>query len=211
MNKNLAMVLAAGALVVGAAAASYAIPGIVAAADPAASPEASPSTIDSSGSSTDATAADPSPPADTAVDCPAGMPGGGRHFGPGGLDADDLTAAAGALNMSEADLTAALEDGQTVADVADAQGVPVQDVIDAIVASDKAEIQADLDAGNITQTQADNRLSNLNDHVTAEVNGVRPDGFGGPGGPGGRGHHGSPWDDSTTDSTSTDSTTSTTS
>jgi hypothetical protein len=103
------------------------------------------------------------------------------------------------LGMSEEDVTAALQDGQSLADIADAQGVDVQKVIDAIVAADTAEIQAKVDDGTITQDQADQRLANLTDHVTNEVNGVRPagmpggpDGQGGPGGPGGPGRHGQP-------------------
>ena len=84
---------------------------------------------------------------------------GGRtghgHRGPGGLDADDLTAAAGALGMTEADLTTALQGGQTVAAVATSKGVDLQKVIDAIVASDKAEIAAAVTAGTMTQAQAD--------------------------------------------------------
>jgi len=55
----------------------------------------------------------------------------------------------------------------------------VQKVIDAIVASDKAEIDAAVQAGTMTQAQADERLANLTQHVTDEVNGMA-------GGPGGR-------------------------
>ena len=59
----------------------------------------------------------------------------------------------------------------------------MQKVIDAIVASDKAEIDAAVQAGTMTQAQADERLANLTQHVTDEVNGMA-------GGPGGRGHGG---------------------
>lgn len=61
----------------------------------------------------------------------AGEPDGGRFFGPRG---EALATAAEVLGMSEADLRAALADGQSIAEVAEAQGVDVQTVIDALVA-----------------------------------------------------------------------------
>lgn len=114
--------------------------------------------------------------------------GGGRadHGGPGGLDADDLTAAAKALGMSESDLTTAVEGGKSVAQVAKDKGVDVQKVIDAIVASDTAEFAAAVKAGTMTQAQADQMTANLAQHVTDEVNGTG----GGRGGHGGRDHGG---------------------
>ena len=63
-----------------------------------------------------------------------GVHRGFRHHGPygGGLALD---VAAETLGMTEDELRDALEDGQTIAQVAEAQGVPVQDVIDALVAA----------------------------------------------------------------------------
>jgi len=58
------------------------------------------------------------------------------------MGADDITAAAKALGMTEADLTTALQGGQAIADVASSKSVAVQTVIDAMVAAEKAEIQA---------------------------------------------------------------------
>ena len=46
----------------------------------------------------------------------------------------------------------------------------VQKVIDAIVAVDTAEIEAAVTAGTMTRAQADERLANLEQHVTDEVN-----------------------------------------
>ena len=116
-------------------------------------------------------------------------PGGmGSHGGPGGLDADALTSAAKALGMTAADLTPALNGGQSAAAVAKTKGVDVRKVIDAIVASDKAEFAAAVKAGTMTQAQADQMVANLTTHVTNEVNGVA-------GGPGGRGGFGGPGHD----------------
>jgi hypothetical protein len=125
---------------------------------------------------------------------PGGHGGGGMggHGGPSGLDADDLTAAAKALGMTEADLTTQLSGGKTVAQVATAKSVTLQTVIDAIAASDKAEFAAAVKAGTMTQAQADQMLANLTAHVTDEVNGVAGGPGGGHGGPGGPGGHWGP-------------------
>ena len=119
------------------------------------------------------------------------------------MGADDITAAAKALGMTEADLTTALQGGQTIADVASSKSVAVQTVIDAMVAAEKAEIQAQVDAGTLTQAQADQHIANLTAHETDEVNGVAPVG-------GGNGRHGgAPGSAPSNSSTTTNSSTST--
>ena len=159
MQKHLATGIIAGAFLIGTAGAALVLPGIADAADPSPSPAATsgirrrpaPGRHD-----------DGHPPATGPARRPPARPAaGGGHGGPGGLDADDLTAAAGALGMTEADLTTALQGGKTVAAVADDKGVDLQKVIDAIVAADKAEIDAAVTAGTMTQAQADERLANL--------------------------------------------------
>lgn len=172
MHRRIAAGVVAGVFLIGSAGTALLLPRLVDAADPTASPSAtstSPATAPAAGQD------DPGTPADHAGRC-----------GPGGLDADDLTAAATTLGMTEADLTTALQGGKTLADVAKDKGVDLQKVIDAIVAADKAEIAAAVKAGTMTQAQADNRLANLSAHVTDEVNGVA----GGPGHRGGPGGHG---------------------
>jgi hypothetical protein len=193
VQKHIATGIIAGAFLVGSAGAVLALPGLAAAADPTPTPStAAPSAT----TGTDVTTT-PSTPSGTTgtTTAPAdgfttGTPGDPRgRCGPGGLDADDLTAAAGALGMTEADLTTALQSGKFAADVAKDKGVDAQKVIDAIVASDKAEIAAAVTAGTMTQAQADARLANLTAHVTDEVNGVAG-GPGAHGGPGGRAPNG---------------------
>jgi ribosomal protein S20 len=107
-----------------------------------------------------------------------------RHRGPG------LEAAAKALNLSEDELRAKLEDGTTtIAAVAAAQGVDVQTVIDAMVAAATADIDQKVADGDITEAKATEIKANLTEHITKRVNEGRPAGGpGGPGGPGGRGH-----------------------
>lgn len=107
-----------------------------------------------------------------------GGPGGDHHGqgGPGGPGRpggrEGLGAAAKALGMTEAELRTALEGGTSLADVAQAKGVPVQKVIDALVAEAKTRIAAAVKAGKITQAQADERLKDLTQHITDRVNGT---------------------------------------
>jgi membrane peptidoglycan carboxypeptidase len=96
------------------------------------------------------------------------------------------------LGVSDDDLRAAHEAGQSLADVAAAQGVDVQTLIDVLVAEATADIEAkaaegELDADRVAEITAD-----LEDRITARVNGERPEGFDGEGrrGFGPRGHHG---------------------
>jgi hypothetical protein len=56
-----------------------------------------------------------------------------------------LTTAAETLGVSEDDLRAALEDGQSIAAVAEAEGVDVQVVIDALVANGTERLEAAID------------------------------------------------------------------
>jgi hypothetical protein len=173
LRKSIMAGAAAGAFLVGAAGAALALPGGTSAADPTPSPAAI--------SSTTPTAT----PATTPSQGTATTGFSGSEHGPG-LDTDDLAAAAKALGMTDAELQAELESGKTAADVAKAKNVDLQKVIDAVVASDKAEIAAAVTAGTMTQAQADERLANLEQHVTDEVNGV--DNGPGGGGHGGHGH-----------------------
>lgn len=174
MKKQLAAGVVAGAFLIGTAGAALVLPKAADAANPTAAPSATQSTT----GGTTGTQLDPGQ---------GGRGGmGGMHGGPGGLDADDLTAAAKALGMTDADLTTALTSGKTPAAVAKEKGVDLQEVIDAIVAADKAELAAAVKAGTMTQAQADQMIAGLSQHVTDEVNGVA----GGPGGMGGHGHGG---------------------
>jgi hypothetical protein len=102
--------------------------------------------------------------------------GGGR-----GLRADDLTAAATAIGITPADLSAALASGQTLGAIATAHNVTAQAVIDALVKVETDRLAAAVTAGTITQAQADVKKVDLVARVTDQVNnGVRLGG--GPGG-----------------------------
>jgi ribosomal protein S20 len=119
---------------------------------------------------------------------PGHGPGRGFGRGPGMFGADDqLDAAAKALGMTTDDLTSALRNGKTIADVAKDKHIDVNKVIDPMVAAAQARIDKAKTDGKITQPQADRLKSALKDRITKLVNGD----FAGSRGPGpGRGFWG---------------------
>ncbi len=112
---------------------------------------------------------------------PLGGPRGGGHHGMG------LTTAATYLGTTETELRTSLEAGTSLAEVAKAtDGKSVDGLVAAIVAAEKTQLAAAVAAGRLTEAQQAEMLANLEDRVTAMVNGERPAGMpGGPGGPNG--------------------------
>ncbi len=99
-----------------------------------------------------------------------GGPGGFRGRGPiGGAGAD-------ALGITEDELRAAMEDGSSIADVAEVNGVELQTVIDALVADATAHLDDEVAEGDLTEEEAAERKAALEEHITAMVNGERPEG-----------------------------------
>jgi hypothetical protein len=89
--------------------------------------------------------------------------------------------AAQAINISCADLVKAVAGGQSIAQVATGKNVQAQTVIDALVSAEKAAITQDVTEGLIGQAQANGRIANLTNVVTAFVNNTErrgPGGFG---------------------------------
>ena len=89
---------------------------------------------------------------------------GGPHGGRG-LDGAALEAVANVLNMSTADLSAALENGQALQELADQAGVDMQDVKDALTTVCQTEmrdrITQAVEDGTMTQEKADWLLEGL--------------------------------------------------
>jgi hypothetical protein len=107
---------------------------------------------------------------------PGGPSGpGGRHHGPA------LGVAAQAIGIEETALREALASGQTIAQVAQANNVDPQKVVDALVADFEARLAQAVSDGRITQAQADEKKAGAAERFTALVNGQRP-----AGGPEGR-------------------------
>jgi hypothetical protein len=98
----------------------------------------------------------------------------------------DLDSAAQAIGIDSDALRAALQSGQTLAEVAQANGVDPQTVIDALVASAQSRISDDVAAGRLSQDDADRLTTDLESHIRDLVNGVAPQGppDGAPGVPG---------------------------
>ena len=119
-----------------------------------------------------------------------------RHGGRG-PSPESVSAIASVLNLTEAQLKTEVQSGKTLADIATAQNVSVQSVIDAVANDMKTHVASDVASGAITQTEADTKLADVVARATDMVNGVRPTGMpgdkvggmgGGKGGPGHRGH-----------------------
>ena len=104
---------------------------------------------------------------------------GGRHGGPG------LTEAATALGVTADELRTQLQSGTTIAQVAQAKGVDVQTVIDAMVTGLKTHLAQEVASGEHTQAEADQKLADATQRITDMVNNGAP--AGGPGGPDGSG------------------------
>ncbi len=116
-------------------------------------------------------------------------PGGGRH----GERRENVEELAASLGVDVEELATQLRDGTTIAEIADANGVDVQTVIDDMVADATARINERVASGDMTQERADEILAELPDKVTERVNNGRPEGRPGFGhGP----HRGGPADDS---------------
>jgi hypothetical protein len=105
-----------------------------------------------------------------------GGPGHG-HFGHFG----DLDAAASYLGMTEAALRTELAEGQTLAEVAEAQDKSVDGLVDALVAAAKEDLQQAVEDGRLTDAQRDDIVATLGERITAKVNGERGPGRVGPG------------------------------
>ncbi len=109
-------------------------------------------------------------------ECPGGPRGPGRTRGEHG----DVVAEA--LGMTGDELRQALADGQTVAELAEARGVALEDVADALVAAHSQRIQQAVEDGRLTQEEADERIAELEARI---LEGLESGELGGPGGPGG--------------------------
>ncbi len=114
-----------------------------------------------------------------------GIPGGHGEFeifaeGPGidihvalpmepGARADVV---ANTIGIDLADLLTQLADGSTVAEIATANGVDPQAVIDAVVQDVNERLTAAVESGRLTQEEADERLANMTERITNWVNGT---------------------------------------
>jgi hypothetical protein len=113
-----------------------------------------------------------------------GGPAGGGFFG------GQTSSAATYLGISPMALRADLRKGETLAEVAKAQGKSVDLLVAAMIAAEKTRLETAVTNGVLTPAQAAQIESTMQLRVTAIVNGTRPQGFQGFGG--GYGHSGAP-------------------
>ena len=100
------------------------------------------------------------------------------HLGGG----EKLESLAETLGTDVESLGQALRDGQTIAEIAEANGVDPQTVIDSMVADKTERIDQAVADGRIDTEKAEEIKAGLAERITARVNGERPEGFEGRGG-----------------------------
>jgi len=119
----------------------------------------------------------------------AGVGGGGFAGAFGG----DLSAVATYLGLTTAQIQTDLQGGQTLAQIATAQGKTADGLVQALLTADEAKLDSAVAAGTLTSAQEQTIETNLQQQITNRVNGTGPAGgsFGGRlGGPGGGGFGG---------------------
>lgn len=148
----------------------------------------------------------PAPPAQQAWACPGWAAGADGTYDPAANPT--LNRMADKLGMSAADLVKRLQGGESVAEVAAAQKVDLQALVDVLQAPQAAMLKVRVDFGYLTQEQADAMKKLMADRIRWQLEqkspvgagfGMGPGGFGrggmmGPGmmGPGMRGGSGGP-------------------
>jgi hypothetical protein len=108
-----------------------------------------------------------------------GEPGEDGRRGCGGDRGHSLEGAAAAIGIEADALREALRSGQSMADVATANGVDPAAVVDALVADAEARLAEKVADGTLTQAEADERLAGKAERIEDRVDrvpGDRPDG-----------------------------------
>ncbi len=116
----------------------------------------------------------------------------GGHRGELGRDGDRMRGFGGRLGMSStlpdllgidaAELRTQLQGGSTIAEIAEASGVSVDDVISGMVTEASDRLGTAVTDGKFTQETADEALTEMTQRITDMVNGEAPLGRGGFGG-----------------------------
>jgi hypothetical protein len=105
----------------------------------------------------------------TSAELRGGPMGHGRHGGMGGMERPGLATAAETLNLTEDELRSALRDGSSLAELADEQGVAVENLVDALVAAAEERLAEAVANGRITQERADEIAATLPERVAEAV------------------------------------------
>ena len=86
----------------------------------------------------------------------------------------DSTVLTDATGLTDAELYAALRDGSTIAELIEANGGDVDAVIAELIAEATTELTSKVEAGDITQEQADVLIANMEARITDHLNGTSP-------------------------------------
>jgi hypothetical protein len=103
--------------------------------------------------------------------------GGGFRRGPAGGLGVGLSAAASYLGLTTAQLASDLRGGQTLAQIATAQGRTADGLVQALLSAEESNLDKAVAAGELTPTQEQSIESNLEQQITSRVNATRPGGF----------------------------------
>lgn len=109
-----------------------------------------------------------------------GMPGAGNGMGRrggmggmrgqmGGSQQSLVAVAAQQLGINQADLVTQLQGGKTIAQVAGEKNVALDTIVNAFVATRQARMTQAVEAGRMTQAQADAMLATMRANVTARL------------------------------------------
>ncbi len=135
-------------------------------------------------------AQDTQPPVTTDNSCTCDCSSYGGRGGHGGMkgfgrgNGSLVSATAEVTGLSEDKVTTALQEGQTIAQIAEGAGKKATDIVEAFVAARKTELDAAVKAGNLTQKQADLMLELAREDATQQLDKTWPTRNGGqPGGP----------------------------
>ena len=117
--------------------------------------------------------------------CPFGgtCGGSGGGFGMGGFGYRGTMPSilAEELGMTQDELSAALADGKTVAELAAEQGLSLDDLVAALTAQRAEALSQAVADGTLTQEQADSMLEQMAEHMTWQLENVGLGGYGGGG------------------------------
>jgi hypothetical protein len=114
-------------------------------------------------------------PADDAEQPAEEAPAEGERGARGERRAERAQATADLLGIEVDALRAAFEEGQTLAQIAEANGVDVQTIIDAKVDAKTERINAAVEEGRLTDAEAAEKLADVEERVTTRVNEGRPE------------------------------------
>ncbi len=90
----------------------------------------------------------------------------GAEYGRPGPDHSPMTVVAETIGITEEELFTALQDGQTIAEVAEANDVALEDVVAAAVVSHQERLQTAVDNGRLTEEEMQERLDTMTENLT---------------------------------------------